>query len=308
MNDSILKLKTSVLSSIRSVEKDFNARTQLDNKTALSLDYLKEKVTNLFYEVEAYKARLEREMGRENKKLKLDIEGLMSEIRELRSERGLPDREEEHEPDLEKQIATSISIFETILDLICGDSDDYKLMCYSVLFPSVYERINECRPEYLFGVLPEATMDVINDGKRELETIRKDCDTYLTDETAWEYYIDRVSNWWKRDALIRLFEGKDKSWEIDEPFSFFEMRKWQQHPECRPHEFSKIDDVFDIYKRYRKDVYISSGLQDFEVSFQKLNQSINFQLDGDLDDDTESTWVRGKIEEIEREEEWYHLQ
>jgi hypothetical protein len=307
VNDALLKSKNTINSSIRSLEKDFNARTQLDNKTELSLEHLKQKVENLFHEVEVYKSKLEREMGRENKKLKFDIEKLKDELRDLRSDKGLPNQEQEVELDLEKQIATSISIFETVLDQMCGDSDDYRLMCYSVLFPSVYERINMCFPEYMFDRLPESMTEVINNGRKELEFIRKDCDTFLTDETAWEYYVERVNNWWKKDALIRLFNGQDESWEIDEPYSYAEMRKWERSPECRHEDFTKIDDVFKIYKRNKRDVFISSGLKDFEISFQKLNESISLLEDTMEASAQKSTWVRGNIEEIEKEEEWYHV-
>jgi hypothetical protein len=307
VNDSILKSRSSILSSLRSVRKDFNARTQLDNKTAISLDYLEEKVTNLFYDVEAYKSRLSRELGRENKKLKLDIDDLIKENQKLRSEKGLPDREGEIEPDLEKQIATSISVFETLLDHICGDSNDYRLICYSILFPSVYERINECRDEYLFDKLPDVAMDIVNDGKKELEFIRQDCNTYLTDDTAWGYYIDRVNDWWKKDALVRLFDGQDTSWEIDEPYSFSEMRRWDQQPECRAMDFVKIDDVFNIYKLHRKEVFTSSGIQDFEMDIQNMGQSTNFQFDDDCDEENqESTWIKRKFEVTKMEEKWAH--
>lgn len=292
LQETVNQIKTA-LTGLKTKSSSLKiALSEFDSK----IDRLDSKIDKLVSETDIYKTRLIRENNRKVKSLELALEN-------LRTNSNLNIGKDYTADDTELRIATSISIFETIIEHICENSDDYKLMCYSVVYPLVYERINRAIPNYLIDEVPSVADQVIHIGRQELVSIRKDCDMRLTDPDAWDYYKDRVFKWWVDFGLTLILNGQDKCWETDQPYSLLEMLKWKNEHDSRPLLFSKIYDVYEIYRKYRREVYIDSGLRDFEVNF------LNIQLENSGDTEKEEdTWIAGKSPLLNGDEAWSHEQ
>jgi hypothetical protein len=47
--------------------------------------------------------------------------------------------------------------------------------------------------------------------------------------------------------------------------SYHEMMLWQNEPAERPLLLSGVFDAYEIYRKYKEDVYASSGVRDFDL-------------------------------------------
>jgi len=263
-SDNIIFATNSIRSSVSSLKKKLsNLKLSVESFDA-ELEKLNGKFDNLLTQSEIYKNKLEREMGREVRRLERELELLRKGSgKELQKVNATSE---------ELQIATTISIFEVILRTLSEGAEDFRLMSESFLFPAVYERIVRGEEEaYFLEEIPSSATLVINRGKEYIKWIRETCDTHLIEPDAWEEYNLQVCDWWRNDALPLLYSSRDEQWDIDIPYSLQEMLIWRNSPADRPLHFSAIFDAYEIYKRNKDSVYESSGVRKFEV------QMFNFE-------------------------------
>lgn len=266
--DNLLYATNSIRSSVTSLKKKLsNLKVSVEHFDA-ELEKLDTKFDNLITQSEIYKNKLERELGREVRRLERELSLL---------KKGLPDAKPKASASGEElQIATTMSILEAILRQVSAGAEDFRLISESFLFPAVIERVVRGDEEaYFLDEVPSSAMLVVQRGKEYVQWIRETCETHLTDPLAWEEYSPQICDWWRNDALPILYSSRDEQWDIDIPLSLQEMLLWRSSPADRPLHFSSIFDAYEIYKKNKDAVYESSGVRTFELkmfSFDSENE------------------------------------
>lgn len=259
MNDNLLQVNNTLRTSLASLKKKVsNLKISLEVLDAdiEKFDIRFDKVQN---EVEIYKSRLERSMSREVRRLEKELEETRRKLL-VQQKNPLPTSKET------LRVASTVCVFECILRHICGNSDDFRLVSYSYLFPSVIERVVSGSQEaYFLDEMPVSATEVIRRGREYLAWIRSECETHLTDPSAWNEYNHPISEWWKNDALPLIYGARDEAWDLDMPLSLAEMTMWRDSPAERPTHFSPIFDAYEIYRSHKDEVYVPSGASDFDL-------------------------------------------
>lgn len=256
--DNIVLATNSMRSSVSSLKKKLsNLKIQVELFDA-EIEKIESKFEKITTQADIYKSKLEREMGREVRRLERELALLR------KGAPGMLPVQEATGNDM--KIATSVAIIECVLRLISEGADDFRLISEAFLFPAVIERIVTGAEEaYFLEEVPAAASTVVNRGREYVQWIREAYDTHLTDPDAWESAVDTISDWWRNDALPLLYGSRDEQWDIDVPLTLTEMLTWRDVPAERPITYSAIFDAYEIYRKYKDAIYEKSGLRQFEV-------------------------------------------
>ena len=248
-------LRTSLVSVKRKIS---NLRNEIDS-IATEVDTFDARLEKVVTQSEIYRVKLEREVSREIRRLEKEIKTLR---KQLPSVIVTPDSPQE-----DLKVASTIAIIECLLRAICGNSgEDFRLISYAFLFPSIIERVVKGNEEaYFLEEMPTPSDLVVRRGQEYMAWIREQCDTHLTDPEAWGEYSEQISDWWRNDALPLLYGSRDEQWDIDEPLSYVEMMSWRDNPGDRPLQFSSVFDAYEIYRKHKDEVYKSSGVNDYDL-------------------------------------------
>jgi hypothetical protein len=257
-SDSILHSTNKVKTCVTSLKKKLSNLREEFVSFESELAKIETRVENVISQSEIYKTRVEREMGREVRRLERELELLRQESA------GKANVVKASESDL--KVASTVAILDTILRLICQGNDDFRLSSEAFLFPAVYERVVDGTEEaYYLEYVPAATSVVIRRGLEYITWVRSEFDTHLTDPDTWEKAIGHISDWWRNDALPMLYGARDEQWDIDVPMSLVEVLLWRESPGDRPLNFPKIFDAYEIYRKHKDEVYGTTGLREFEL-------------------------------------------
>jgi hypothetical protein len=258
MIDTLAYQTNSMRSSVSSLKKKLsNLKISVEHLDA-ELEKIDTKFDKLLTESELYKARLEREMGREVRRLERELALLKKDLKKTGTEETVSKEE--------LRIASTIGVIESVLMQICQNADDFRLISYSFLFPSVIERVVKGTEDaYYLDEVPASANLVIERGKTYVTWVRETCDVHLTDPEAWDTFSEEIANWWRNDALPLLYGSRDEQWDIDVPFSYMEMMLWRDNPGDRPINFSSLFDAYEIYRKNKDAIYEPSGLRDFDL-------------------------------------------
>jgi len=257
MMDNIVLATSTMRTSVSSLKKKLsNIRIQVEAFDA-ELEKIDSKFDNLLTQAEIYKSKLEREMGREVRRLERELALLRKNVKIPAQSVGATETE--------LKIASTIAIFNGVLRLMCGHDDDFQLASEAFLFPAIYERVATGLDEaYFLTEVPASAALLIERGKQHVEWIRQEYDTHLTYPDTWRDAIEYIREWWANDALPLLYGARDEQWDIDIPLSLAEILSWRDNPADRPLNFSPIFDAFEIYRKHKDTVYESTGLREFE--------------------------------------------
>jgi hypothetical protein len=263
--DNLVHATNSMRSSVSSLKKKLsNLRVQVEYFDA-EIEKIEGKFEKVLTQAEIYKSKLEREMGREVRRLERELALLRKGANGL-----VPVAEA---TDNEVKIASSVAILDSILRLISHGADDFKLMSEAFLFPAVIERILSASEEaYFLEEVPASAEAVIERGRQYVDWVRQEYDTHLTDPEAWDSAIDEVTDWWRNDALPLLYGSRDEQWDIDIPLTLTEMLTWRDVPAERPITYSAIFDAYEIYRKNKDLVYEKTGLRQFELKHFTFQQ------------------------------------
>lgn len=266
--DNLLYATNSIRSSVTSLKKKLsNLKVSVEYFDA-ELEKLDTKFDNLTTQSEIYKNKLDREVGREVRRLEREL-SLLKKAQPGENLRVSASGEE-------LKIATTMSILEVILRSVSEGAEDFRLISESFLFPAVIERVVKGDEEaYFLDEMPTCAKLVVERGRQYVAWVRETCATHLTDPVAWEEYSSHVCDWWRNDALPLLYSSRDEQWDIDIPLSLQEMLLWRNSPADRPMQFSRVFDAYEIYRRNKDVVYESSGVRNFELqmfSFDSANE------------------------------------
>ena len=255
--DNLVHATNSMRSSVSSLKKKLsNLKVQVEFFDA-ELEKIEGKFDKVITQAEIYKSKLEREMGREVRRLE-------KELANLRKGGALPLTAEASDNEL--KIASSVAILESILRLIADGADDFRLISEAFLFPAVIERIvSGTEDAYFLDEVPAAAALVIQRGREYVAWVRKEYDTHLTDPETWDTAIEYTTEWWRNDALPLIYGARDEQWDIDMPLTLTEMLTWRDVPAERPINFSAVFDAYEIYRKNKDAVYEKTGLRQFEL-------------------------------------------
>ena len=258
MLDNLLTATNASRTSLTNLKKKLSKlRIQVEEFGA-DLEKLDTKFENVLSQAEIYKSKLERELGREVRRLEKELTLLRN------SASGVITPAEMTKGDL--KVASTIGIFDTILRTMCEGADDFRLASEAFLFPAVYERVMDgSEKAYFLEEIPAAAALVIRRGKEHIAWIREEYDTHITDPETWAQSIDYIVDWWRNDALPMVYGARDEQWDIDIPLSLPEILLWKESPGDRPLNFAKIFDAYEIYRKHKDEVYGTTGLREFDL-------------------------------------------
>jgi hypothetical protein len=258
MLDNLLTATSTTRTSLTNLKKKLSKlRIQVEEFGA-DLEKIDTKFENVLSQAEIYKAKLEREMGREVRRLEKELTLLRN------GAAGLITPEKANENDL--TVAATIGVFDTVLRHMCEGAEDFRLASEAFLFPNVYERVMDGSEEaYFIEEIPVAAPLIIRRGKEHIEWIRSEYDTHITDPETWPLAIDYITEWWRNDALPMMYGARDEQWDIDVPLSLPEILLWRESPGNRPLNFPKIFDAYEVYRKHKDEIYGTTGLREFEL-------------------------------------------
>lgn len=262
--DNIFLATNSMRSSVLSLKKKLsNLKIQIEQFDA-EIQKIEGKFDNILTQAEIYKSRVEREMGREVRRLEKEL---------TLAVKGTKDDSSNQVNTADLKIASSVAIFEAILRHTCKNADDFRLASQAFLFPAVYERLMAGEEEaYYLEEIPDSAHLVVSKGQEHIAWLRSEYDTHLTNPETWNSSIDYVAEWWRNDALPLLYGAKDEQWEIDIPFTLKEMVVWRDSPAERPIIYPSIFDVYEVYRKNKDSIYESTGLREFEFRYFTFNK------------------------------------
>lgn len=258
MLDNLLTATNTTRTAVANIKKKVSKLRNAVEEVSADLEKMETKFENIVSQAEIYKAKLEREVGREVRRLERELELLK------KASKGVITPDNTSESDL--KVATTIGIFDTILRNMCDGAEDFRLASEAFLFPAVYERVMDgVETAYFLDEVPPAAVLVINRGKEYVKWIREEYDTHITDPETWPNAIDYIVEWWRNDALPMIYGARDEQWDIDVPLTLQEILLWKESPGDRPLNFSKVFDAYEIYRKHKDETYGTSGLREFEL-------------------------------------------
>jgi hypothetical protein len=270
MLDNLLLSTNTTRTSVTNLKKKLSKlRIQVEEFSA-DLEKIDTKFENILSQAEIYRAKLEREMGREVRRLERELTILRN------ASGGAITPAQASESDL--KVAATVGIFDTILRHMCANAEDFRLASEAFLFPVVYERVMEGTEEaYYLEETPVSSILVINRGKEYIAWIRSQYETHVTDPDAWGAAIGQIVDWWRNDALPMLYGARDEQWDIDMPLSLQEILLWRESPGDRPLNFPKIFDAYEVYRKHKDEIYGTTGLREFELKLFSFENEENPQ-------------------------------
>jgi ribosomal protein S6 len=258
MLDNLLTATNTTRTSLTNLKKKLSKlRIQVEEFSA-DLEKIDTKFENVLSQAEIYKAKLEREMGREVRRLEKELTLLRNG--------PLGTMSVEKATEVDKKVASTVGIFDTVLRHMCDSAEDFRLASEAFLFPVVFERVMEGSEEaYFLEEIPPCAPLIIQRGKEHIEWVRGEYSTHITDPDTWPEVIDYIVEWWRNDALPMMYGARDEQWDIDLPLSLQEILLWRESPGDRPLNFPKIFDAYEIYRKHKDEIYGTTGLREFEL-------------------------------------------
>lgn len=258
MLDNLLTSTNAARTSLTNIKKKVSKLRIAVEDVSADLEKMETKFENILSQADIYKAKLEREMGREVRRLERELALLRS------AATGAITPAEATKSDL--KVASTVGIFDTILRHMCKDAEDFRLASEAFLFPAVFERVMEGTEEaYYLEEVPVAAPIVIQRGKEHIKHLRETSETYITEPDTWIANIQAITDWWRNDALPMIYGARDEQWDIDVPLSLPEILQWKESPGERPLNFPKIFDSYEIYRKHKDTIYGTTGLREFEL-------------------------------------------
>lgn len=268
MADNLLYATESIRSSVTSLKKKLsNIKISIELLDS-ELGKVEAKFDKLLIQSDIYKTRIERESNRQVRKLEVELERLRKLVNTGVTVSS-PDISES-----EIKIASTVAIFESILRNMCDGAEDFKLMCYSFIFPAVYERIIREDESLYLKKVPSSAELVIRRGRQYISHIRSVCETHVTDPEAWDLCIGDVTDWLRNDSLPLLYGYRHEEWDSDVPLALPEIMMWKEEPAERPIHFSDVFDVFELYREHKEAVFESSGVRAFDLKLFNFESTL----------------------------------
>ena len=165
--------------------------------------------------------------------------------------------------------ATTLAIYDSIIFAICNwstdgqSAPDIELVCQSVLFPCIYQKVMEGLEDYYLDSVPTSAMLVVQRGREYVKYLRSVEDRFITDELVWEQHASMIQEWWVNDALPLLYGARDDDWDNITPKTLTEMLVWRDQPASRALDFPLVWDGMELVEKFSEDIREHSELPEF---------------------------------------------
>lgn len=165
--------------------------------------------------------------------------------------------------------AKTIAIFDGILFAIENWSSDgqtasdFTIVCQSLLFPLVYEKVMSGEDDYYIEHVPPSAVEVVKRGREFVHHLREQSDTTLVSDEAWQESCAMIHEWLVNDGLPLLYGARDEGWQDEVPYSLAQMQQWRDMPQSRLLDFPKIQDAMDLVKVHGDIIRDTTGLPAF---------------------------------------------
>jgi len=175
-----------------------------------------------------------------------------------------------HPADLSR--AKTVAIFDAILFAIENWSSDgqtasdFTIVCQSLLFPLVYEKVMSGEDDYYIEYVPPSAAEVVKRGREFIHYLRRQSDTTLVSDEAWSSSCAMIHEWLINDGLPLLYGARDEGWQDEVPYSLAQMQQWRDMPQSRLLDFPRIQDAMDLVKIHGDTIRDTTGLPAFTTA------------------------------------------
>lgn len=174
-----------------------------------------------------------------------------------------------------ERVASTVSIFDFMVNRMASN-EDLKTMCYSVIYPAVYERLpvpgndmNSIRDLILLK-LPADVDAIISDGRKFLLSIYDKSVYHMTNPKSWDQFSPEVSEWVRTLFLPYVYDSQDLSFD-GESWSLEKMSEWNNRFELRGQISPVVDDSLTYFQTYRDKVMRLNGIDDWHLLSMGMN-------------------------------------
>ena len=223
-----------------------------------------------FAALEKYNAEIPLAVKRDERRAAAYVNRLEKEIKQLQKENkeqvSADTSSKVHPTDLQR--ARTIAIFDGILFAIENWSTDgqtapdFTMICQSVLFPVVYEKVMDADHDYYLGTVPASAVEVVKRGREYIKHFRETITESLTTEKSWDVSCEEIHRWCLNDMLPLLYGARDDDWDASHAYSLAQMLQWRDMPQSRLLDFPKIQDAMDLVNEHGDIIRESTGLPD----------------------------------------------
>lgn len=255
------------ISNVReALRKEISHLTKLEEEVAKQ----RKKIDDVYRYVDLLEAEIPLAFARENKRKDATIKRLERELKSAERKAAKVSIEQPagpHPADLSR--AKTIAIFGGILFAIenwsaCGQTAaDFTIVCQSLLFPIVYEKVMSGDEDYYIETVPASALEVVRRGREFVRHLREESDISLVTDESWNEACNVVHEWLVNDALPLLYGARDDAWEDEVPYSLAQMQQWRDLPQSRLLDFPKIQDGMDLVKLHGDIIRNDTGLPTF---------------------------------------------
>jgi len=266
-------------SSLRSLDQDFNkkinatrasverALTQIEEHHQYRMNTMHRQIGHLEFKIDELPEIVDKAIASEKKADAKRIKELEDQIEALKQGGIIKAAAEVEQVGVEK--AKTIAIFDSILFAISNWSNDgqtapdIELVCQSILFPAVYERVMSGQSDYVIEKVPAAAQEVVKRGRELTQHIRSIEESSLVTPAVWLKHHALIKEWIVGDALPLLYGARDPKWDEDDVLSLDEILEWRDQPASRALHFPLIFDGMELVERFRDEIRETTGLPDF---------------------------------------------
>lgn len=272
MNDGLLSTVESLRSSVRILRNKFIRLKSDMEALSLEFDKMLDKFDKVGREADSYKEKLRNQYERRYRLVEIEVRN--KTLKEIRDNFAILDEAAESKLDtLDSRIASTVSIFETFMDVVSGGNDGFRMMCQSAVFPCIYEKLlSRNVDDYVLLKVPEEGVEMAELGRDFAKSVIARAPYQLSSTDMWDQFSGEVVEWWKTFLVPYLYGDRDPDLSED-PYDLDTMKKWRYEPECRLDDFPAISDALSYLKSYKDEVDSANGVNKLMSAF---SNGVNF--------------------------------
>lgn len=246
--------KEQLSNSLSRFRKKWEAYHRAASDFTLALDDLDKRVSNLDRVSVSLEDSVNRTSQRENRELRREIDELnrLVQIKEEIDHHGI-------------EIGMTWAVYSFILDHICRDNPDARLVLESAIFPTLVS-VMDGADEFIVDTLPSNLEEIIHEGKEIVVLASEEAGRSFLIEEVWEQNADFLRGW-ARDNLIPMITGLHPPGLV---LAYDDMILWKESPADRDTFFSELFDMHELYRKNKAKIFAELGLADAE---KKLNEN-----------------------------------
>lgn len=252
MNDSLLNTVESLRSSVRILRKKFLDLKMEMEAVSLDFDKLLDKYDRISLEAVEYRDKLDKRYERRCRLAEVEVRS--KTIREIKNNSLGSNGDSQDVDSTDTYIAATVSILETFINIVSGGNDGFKMMCQSVVFPCIYEKLlSDEVLDYAIYKVPDIGAELANLGREYARSVIDRAPYQLSSEKMWDQFSGEVAEWWK-DSMLPAIYG-DRTPDLSaEPYDLKTINDWRHQVGSRVSMFPEVHDAFCHLRSYKYEI------------------------------------------------------